>query len=170
MKIHRDRNAFLSGFYYEQPMAELPAMTHCGEVLCFPGQHLEPHKHTGFEFLYLARGSITWSVRGRKLTQREGDLVAFYPDEMHSTARPTRKETHQLWIGLELEKCGAEGRQLAQLLRSKKVRCLPACGNLEPVLRAHSRADHSTIARAQGGRDGVSGLAHSPDRTKFAIA
>lgn len=136
MKILRDRNAFLSGFYYEEPMAELPAMTHCGEVLCFPGHHLESHKHTGFEFLYLARGSVSWSVRGRTLTQKEGDLIAFFPGELHSTLHPARKETHQLWIGLDLDNYNTKGRHLARLLRLKKVRCLHECGALEPVLRA----------------------------------
>ncbi len=136
MKIYRDPRRFISGFFYEEPVAALPALTHCGEALCFPGHRLESHRHAAFEFLYLARGTIHWQAGGRGHEQTEGDLVVFYPGEPHRTANPAERETHQLWIGLDLERLGPEGRRLARQLRRGKVRLLAHCNGVEPVLRA----------------------------------
>jgi AraC-like DNA-binding protein len=136
MKVIRDPLSFLSGFYYEEPMSGLPALTHCGEALCIPGHHLRRHRHTGFEFLYLARGGIDWSVPGLTFSQGEGDLSAFYPQEWHSTTHPARNETHQLWIGLDLDRFGLKGRRFARLLRKRNARMLRGCHAIEPVLRA----------------------------------
>jgi AraC-like DNA-binding protein len=136
VKIFRDPASYISGFYYEEPMVGLPVLTHCGEVLCVPGHRLQPHQHTGFEFLYLARGRIDWRVRGQTFSQGDGDLFASYPGEWHSTAAPARNETHHLWIGLDLDHLGVEGRRLARLLRRGHVRLLRGCHAIEPVLRA----------------------------------
>jgi AraC-like DNA-binding protein len=136
MKIYRDPSRFISGFFYEDPVAGLPSLTHCGEALCFPGHRLDTHQHHGFEFLYLSRGAIEWQVGGGKSEQSEGTLVVFYPGEPHRTAKPARQETHQLWIGLDLCRLGTEGVRLERALRRDKVRLLPLCNDLEPILRA----------------------------------
>jgi len=137
MKVIRDPGSFLSGFYYENPMAGLPILTHCGEVLCHPGHRLQPHRHTGFEFLYLARGAIEWQARGKTFSQKDGNLFTAYPEELHGTVRPAPRETHQLWIGLDLDRWGEEGRRWARLLRQRgSPRLLRDCHAVEPVLRA----------------------------------
>ena len=136
MKILRDPTFFISGFYYEEPMAELPSLTHCGEVLCFPGHQLRPHLHTGFEFLYLARGGMHWRAGAQTFPQKEGELMVFYPREQHSTVNSAQEETHQLWIGIDLERLGVEGRRLARLLQEGNIRLVSACYPVEPVLRA----------------------------------
>ena len=136
MKIYRDPGSFISGFYYEEPMADLPSLAHCGEALCFPGHRLRPHAHGAFEFFYLARGAMDWRVNAQTFSQKEGDLMIFHPNERHSTVKPAEKETHQLWIGIDLDQLGAEGRRLARLLRQGNARLLPACYSMEPVLRA----------------------------------
>jgi AraC-like DNA-binding protein len=79
---------------------------------------------------------MDWRVRGQTFSQEEGDLFAFYPREWHCTAGPARNETHQLWIGLDLDHFGVEGRRLARLLRSANSRLLRGCRATEPVLRA----------------------------------
>jgi len=136
MKIIREPSLFISGFYYEEPMDGLPALTHCGEALCFRGHRLQAHQHAGFEILYLARGGIDWKVRTQTFLQKEGDIMVFYPRELHGTVTPACEETHQLWIGLDLDHLGAEGRRLARLLQRGNTRLLSGCHAMEPVLRA----------------------------------
>jgi len=136
MKVFRDSRLFISGFYYEDPMEGLPALTHCGEALCFQGHRLRAHQHTGFEILYLARGGIDWKVRTQTFPQKEGDLIVFYPRESHGTVNPACEETHQLWIGLDLDHLGTEGRRLARLLQRGNARLLSGCHAVESVLRA----------------------------------
>jgi len=135
MKILRD-HIFLSGFLYESPLENLPAITHCGEALCARGHQVGRHRHSGFELLYLSRGATTWQAGGAQIRQQMGDLVLFYPHEWHATQHEASEETHQLWIGLELDKLGAEGRRLSQVLQEKKVRLLRGCQEAEPILRA----------------------------------
>ena len=135
VKILRD-HLFISGFLYEKPLETLPAVTHCGEALCVRGHQVSPHRHSGFELLYLSRGSTTWQAGGPPIRQQMGDLVIFHPDEPHATLCEASEETHQLWIGLELDKLGAEGRRLASSLRKKKSRLLGGCQGAEPILRA----------------------------------
>jgi AraC-like DNA-binding protein len=134
MKIFRQPQ-IISGFIYEDPLEDLPAVTHCGEALCVPRYTLETHSHRGFEFAYLARGEATWRVGKDRTLHRMGDLFITYPHERHS-GEGRAVESHHLWIGLELEKLGTEGRDLADYLRRKKVRLLPGCHAAEPILRA----------------------------------
>ena len=54
MKVLRDPQ-IISGFVFENPVDELPELTHCGEALCCAGHHRAPHTHPVFEFLYLSR-------------------------------------------------------------------------------------------------------------------
>lgn len=135
MKILRD-HVFLSGFLYENPLGNLPAVTHCGEALCAMGHEVGRHRHPGFEILYLSRGTAHWHAGGPPIRQQMGDLVVFYPGEWHATHGKAAEETHQLWIGLELDTLGPEGRRLGKLLRAKKVRLLKGCHEAEPILRA----------------------------------
>jgi len=134
VKILREPQ-IISGFIYEDPLEELPAVTHCGEALCVPGYQLATHSHRGFEFAYLSRGEAVWRVGKDETVHQMGDLFITYPRERHSGGGRAG-ETHHLWIGLELEKLGAEGRQLAGHLRRKNVRLLSGCAAAEPILRS----------------------------------
>jgi AraC-like DNA-binding protein len=134
MKVLRDP-VIQSGFLCEDPLEEIPAITHCGEAVTIPGAQLASHSHKGFEFLYVLRGSVTWKVGKSSFDQQMGDLFVAYPHEPHSSAK-FRESFYHFWIGLELEKLGPEGVRAAQLLRKKKVRLLHNCHALESVLRA----------------------------------
>ncbi len=135
MKVLRDPQ-IISGFIYEDPVENLGALTHCGEAVCIRGHRLAMHSHRGFEFLYLSRGEITWRVGKRQFFQQMGDLFVAYPGERHGSADRAPEESHHLWIGLELENFGAEGRRLSRYLQDNKVRLLHGCQAIEPVLQA----------------------------------
>ena len=47
MQVLRDPQ-IISGFAYENPVDDLPELTHCGEALCCEGHFLKPHTHPGF--------------------------------------------------------------------------------------------------------------------------
>jgi AraC-like DNA-binding protein len=126
----------LSGFLCDAPFDDLPAFTHCGEALANPGAELLTHQHAGFEFLYLVRGSIDWKIDQTVVEQRMGDLFIAYPSEPHRTANKFHEDTYNFWIGLDLEKLGPRGAALAKLLLRERVRLLPHCHAVEPVLRA----------------------------------
>jgi len=134
VKIFREPQ-IISGFIYEDPLEDLPAVTHCGEALCVPGYRLATHSHRGFEIAYLSRGEAVWRVGKESTLHRMGDLFITYPRERHS-GEGRAVETHHLWIGLELEKLGSEGRDLARHLQQKKVRLLRGGAAAEPILRA----------------------------------
>ena len=135
MKVLRDPQ-IVSGFIYEDPVENLGALTHCGEAICIRGHELAMHSHRGFEFLYLSRGEVSWCVGRKQFQQQMGDLFVAYPGERHGSADRAPEESHHLWIGLELEKLGTEGRRLSHYLRDNKVRLLHGCQAIEPVLQA----------------------------------
>jgi AraC-like DNA-binding protein len=134
MKVLHDP-VIQSGFLYEDPVEDIPAITHCGEAVTIPGAQLASHQHKGFEFLYVLRGTVTWKVGNSAYAQKMGDLFVAYPDEPHSSAK-FREGFYHFWIGLELEKLGPEGVRVAELLRNHKVRLLHNCLAVEAVLRA----------------------------------
>jgi len=134
MQVLRDPQ-IISGFIYEEPVAELPEITHCGEALCCRGHALPPHSHAGFEFLYLSRGSASWQVGGQTHQQGMGDLLVLRPEELHLTGPKPNQENQHIWIGLHLERCGAKGVALARRLRHSKLRVLTESQDVEPILR-----------------------------------
>jgi AraC-like DNA-binding protein len=134
MKVLRDPQ-IISGYLYDRPVDELPALTHCGEALCARGHHLKPHSHPGFEFLYLARGQTSWRAGGTVTNQGMGDLFIAYPGEKHGTGPMPNPENHHLWVGLKLDRLGPAARRLATELRAGHVRSLAGCPEVEPVLR-----------------------------------
>ena len=134
MKVLRDPQ-IISGFLYDSPVDELPALTHCGEALCCRGHHLKAHAHPGFEFLYLARGRANWRANGGVTTQAMGDLYVAYPGEKHGTGPVPNPENHHLWVGLKLDRLGPAAVRLAAELRRRHVRALTGCPEVEPVLR-----------------------------------
>ena len=134
MKIIRE-STHISGFLYDQPVGELPALTHCGETLCARGHKIGSHCHPGFEFHYLSRGSYGWRVEQETTDQQMGDIFINYPNELHATGPQSYPESHFLWIGLHLNQLGTEGKRLAALLRRKKCRVLSGCQEAEPILR-----------------------------------
>ncbi len=125
----------ISGFFLEQPVAAIPAILHCGEALCSRRHQLRPHTHDGFEFVYISRGHAFWRVRGQSIQQRMGDFLVTYPREQHATAAEPGVEFYLLWIGLDLDRLGREGRRLAAALRAQDVTLLQHCHELEGVMR-----------------------------------
>lgn len=134
MKIIRE-STHVSGFLYDRPIEDLPALTHCGETLCARGHSIGPHAHAGFEFHYLSRGSYGWRVGRETWEQQMGDIFVNYPNEVHETGALAYPESHFLWIGLRLSQLGPHGKRLAALLRGKNCRVLSGCHEVEPVLR-----------------------------------
>lgn len=135
MQVLRDPQ-IISGFAYEHPVDDLPELTHCGEALCCAGHHLQPHAHTGFEFLYLSRGQATWRAGSHTTVQHMGELYIAYPREPHGTGTRSNPENQHLWVGVDLERFGREGRQLARRLQAERPRLVPGCDEVEPVLRS----------------------------------
>ena len=153
MKVLRDPQ-IISGYVYEHPVDDLPALTHCGEALCCRGHHLKPHSHPGFEFLYLARGKASWRAGGEVTPQAMGDVYLTYPHEKHGTGSTGNPENHHLWVGLKLDQLGPNARRLAAELRRREVRTLSSCPEVEPVLRG-------LVAQV---------VAHHPDRRATILA
>jgi AraC-like DNA-binding protein len=135
MQVLRDPQ-IISGFIYEDPVTELPAITHCGEALCCRGHARPPHSHKGFEFLYLSRGTAHWQAAGNAYTQRMGDVYIAHPNEVHATGPRTNPENLHIWLGLRLESFGPGGERLARQIQKAQVRILPDCHEVEPLLRA----------------------------------
>lgn len=134
MKVLRDPQ-IISGFIFENPADDLPELTHCGEALCCEGHHRGPHAHPVFEFLYLSRGRATWRAQGETVEQNLGDLYIAYPGEKHGTGPRRNPENYHLWMGLDLDKVGRQGRRLAMRLRRERPRLVSGCQEVEPVLR-----------------------------------
>jgi AraC-like DNA-binding protein len=135
MQVLRDPQ-IISGFIYEDPVTELPAITHCGEALCCRGHARPPHSHKGFEFLYLSRGTAHWQASGHSYVQRMGDIFIAHPNKLHSTGPKTNPENLHIWLGLRLEGFGPGGERLARQIQRADVRILPDCHEVEPLLRA----------------------------------
>jgi AraC-like DNA-binding protein len=138
MKVLRDPQ-IISGFVFEQPVDELPELTHCGEALCCEGHCRMPHAHPVFEFLYLSRGRATWRAHDETSVQHMGDLYIAYPGEKHSTGPKRNPENHHLWMGVDLDKIGRDGARLSARLRAERPRLVTGCDEVEPVLRALMR-------------------------------
>lgn len=135
MKIIRE-STHISGFLYETPVPDVPALTHCGEALCARGHALKPHAHPGFEFHYLSRGGhFTWRIGRELVEQKMGEILVTCPAEVHTTGPQSYPETHFLWIGLKLAELPPAGRRLGSLLSQRKCRLLTGCHEAEPVLR-----------------------------------
>ena len=161
MKIIRE-STHISGFLYDQPVRDLPALTHCGETLCARGHAVGPHSHAGFEFHYLSRGGYGWRV-GRETTEQQmGDIFVNYPGEIHSSGPKAYPESHFLWIGLRLAQLGPEGKRLAGALRRRKCRVLSGCHEAEPVLRG-------LVSQVIGQRAHRSAAAHAYLQTFIAL-
>jgi AraC-like DNA-binding protein len=135
MQVLRDPQ-IISGFIYEDPVAELPAITHCGEALCCRGHARPPHSHEGFEFMYLSRGTAYWQTAGQNYTQRMGDIFIAHPNESHHTSPKPNPENQHVWLGLQLDRLGPNGAHLAQQIRNADIRLLSNCQEIEPLLRA----------------------------------
>ncbi|MFI5356202.1 MAG: AraC family transcriptional regulator [Opitutales bacterium] len=125
----------ISGYFLDGPVEGLPALTHCGDAVCSARHRLQPHAHTGYEFVYLSRGQAFWKIGSAVLPQRMGDLLITYPRELHATGPEPGVEFHLLWIGVDLEKLGREGQRLAALLRRRRPYLLARCHELEALLR-----------------------------------
>jgi AraC-like DNA-binding protein len=134
MKIIRE-STHISGFLYDQPVRELPALTHCGETLCARGHSIGSHAHPGFEFHYLSCGAYGWRVGRETFDQQMGEIFVNYPNELHSTGPRAYPESQFLWIGLHLGQLGPAGKRLAALLRRRNCRVLAGCHETETVLR-----------------------------------
>lgn len=137
MEIIRDPGV-ISGFRFEHPLADLPALTHCGEAFAGPSHVVLPQSHPAFEFHYMVQGSILWRIDGSASALKEGEVSWTPPDLVHESVDTYRAEHHMLWIGVHLEQLGAEGAELAFGLRElarKRVYVFPAPRDVELVLR-----------------------------------
>jgi AraC-like DNA-binding protein len=135
MQVLRDPQ-IISGYIYEEPVADFPELTHCGEALCCQGHTLRAHAHEGFEFLYLSRGEASWTVAGRLYPQRKGEMFVAFPGELHATGPRNKGENQHVWIGLRLDRLGAEAERMARHLRRSGTHLLSDCYEAEPLLRA----------------------------------
>ena len=135
MKSLRDPQ-IISGFIYEEPVDEIPALTHCGEALCCHGHCRPSHAHVGYEFLYLCRGTCHWQASGSIYQQRMGDLFVAHPGEAHCTGSKPNPENRHLWLGLRLERFGPEAASLGREIRRRGIRLLSGCQEAEPLLNA----------------------------------
>lgn len=135
MQVLRDPQ-IISGFIYDEPVAEHPVLTHCGEALCSRGHALAPHSHGGFEFLYLSRGEASWRSGGHLYRQGIGELFVALPNESHATGPKANSENQHVWMGLKLDEMGAEAAALARQLRSADSRLISDCHEVEPLMRA----------------------------------
>ncbi len=137
MEIIRDPG-IISGFRFEHPLAELPALTHCGEVLAGPSHVVSLQTHPGFEFHYMVKGTIAWRIRGQVHRHGEGEVSWTPPLLEHESVASDRVEHHFLWIGLHLEGIGPQGPELARCLAelgSRRRFVFPATRDVELVLR-----------------------------------
>lgn len=126
----------ISGFLYESPVSAMPAFTHCGEALCCSGYTLAPHRHAGFEFQYLCRGSYYWKAGNAIYKQEMGALFITWPGELHGSGEAPKVENQHIWMGLKLDDLGREGVRLSRRIRLEKVRVLTDCQESELLLRA----------------------------------
>jgi AraC-like DNA-binding protein len=127
---------YASGFFYQNPVEKIHAITHCAENIFICGHRRPPHTHPGFEFIYLSRGSATRYVGAPRICQRMGDLYITYPRERHRVECEPSEEGRQIQIGLQLEELGPPGSHLADYLRRERPRLLHDCHAIEPILQA----------------------------------
>lgn len=135
MKIHRAPQ-MISGFVYEEPVDEIPALTHCGEALCCRGHTVLPHVHTGFEFHYLLRGTCYWQAVGQKYCQKMGDMMIFHPGVRHNTGVKQNPENHHLWLGVRLRELGPRGIHLERQILRHGVWILTGFQEVELLMNA----------------------------------
>jgi AraC-like DNA-binding protein len=137
MDIIRDPGV-ISGFRFENPLADLPALTHCGEAFAGPSHVVSPQVHPAFEFHYMVQGSIHWRIERAVHPLREGEVSWTPPDLEHESMAAHRDEHHVLWIGIKLEQLGPEGAELARELKglaARHVYVFPVPRDVELVLR-----------------------------------
>jgi hypothetical protein len=137
MEIIRDCGV-ISGFRFEHPLADLPALTHCGEVFAGQSHVVLSQSHPAFEFHYMVQGSILWKFEKSMYPLKEGEVSWTPPDLEHESVATSHSEHHLLWIGIKLEQLGDEGSELARALRGLAVKhgyVFPVMHDVELVLR-----------------------------------
>jgi AraC-like DNA-binding protein len=173
---------YASGFFYQDPVEKIPAITHCAENIFIRGHRRPPHTHSGFEFIYLSRGSATRYVGPTRIRQQMGDLYITYPRERHRVECAPSEEGRQIQIGLQLEELGPGGSQLAGHLRRERPRLLHDCQTVEPILQAIiwqvvtslPRRDETILAYLQTlcaliHQSAMRARAKNPSETKIAL-
>jgi AraC-like DNA-binding protein len=137
MEIIRDPGV-ISGFRFENPLADLPSLTHCGEAFAGPSHVVLPQTHPAFEFHYMVKGSIHWRIEKAVHPLREGEVSWTPPDLEHESIASHRDEHHILWIGIKIEQLGDEGAELIRGLRdlaARQIYVFPVLRDVELVLR-----------------------------------
>lgn len=139
----------------EDPVAGIPALTACSEVVYRSGDRLLPNPRASFEFFFLSRGVASWFTTGNCLMQQAGDLFIAHPDEIHLMTPAVHSETHHLRVGLRLDVLGTPGAGLTRQMRSVNTRIFQNFWEVEPLIRA--LVDQVGTQRPQR-REVVSGL------------
>jgi AraC-like DNA-binding protein len=137
MEIIRDPGV-ISGFRFEHPLADLQALTHCGEAFAGSSHVVLSQSHPAFEFHYMVQGSVLWRIDGATYPLKEGEISWTPPDLEHESVDTYHAEHHMLWLGVKLEQLGPEGAELARKLRAlacKHMYVFPAPRDVELVLR-----------------------------------
>jgi len=134
MQTFRDINT-ITGFRFEQPIDDFPALTHCGEQSCTARHFVPWHKHTCHELVYIMHGSASWRVGKNSFSHSDGDLFISYPDEWHCSGVKRTPGYHILFAGIALPSLGQPGVMLSRQLHKEKIRVIRQIYDLEPLLR-----------------------------------
>jgi AraC-like DNA-binding protein len=137
MEIIRDPG-IISGFRFEHPLPDLPALTHCGEAFAGQSHIVSAQTHPSYEFHYMVQGTIHWKINGLVHAHSDGNLSWTPPELEHESVASYHAEHHILWIGLRLDRLGGEGDRLARSLRglaAQNVFVFPAVREIELLLR-----------------------------------
>jgi AraC-like DNA-binding protein len=136
MKAIRDRGV-ISGIRLEEPLPDLPILTHCGEGLCSNDHSIPDHRHKVFELTYLLRNELFMQVGGKAVLQKPGEMFIAYPDETHCSIDQLNSQGyHKIYAGIDLEAMGEDGMALSRQLRHGSHRIISKAQDVEPVFLA----------------------------------
>lgn len=137
MEIIRDP-CCLAGYRYENPIADLPSLTHCGEVYCSSDHCVALHTHPGFEFMYVIAGTAYWQVDETVYEQHQNELFWTVPGQPHMTANREHQAYHKLWLGVrtvDLDRACLLVAGDLLTLSARKRHIIPDAREMEAVIR-----------------------------------
>jgi quercetin dioxygenase-like cupin family protein len=76
----------------------LPSIKHVSHIILKPGDSASEHTHSGYvEVFYCIRGDAEFSIQGKPLPVRKGNLLFVEPGEVHSIQK-VNEETELLYF------------------------------------------------------------------------